>query len=154
MIQSVHSSAFDLTQRAPRSLRQRLGGFAILPRMLDKCRALLAGTIGEYEFNCPLDQQLLSFLELDPEAMKAELSQGRTDSEMLAWVLANAGRKLAAWEIEAWSDYQERRRPTSDPAMMEIFSRVLARISSTRLDIHSWADLIDLDDHVSFGGTP
>jgi len=153
MTQSLHSSTFDLTQRAPRSLRQRLGGFAILPRMLDKCRALIAGTIGEYHFNCPLDQQFFSFLQLDPEALKAELSQGRTDSEMLAWVLAHAGRKPAAWEIEAWSDYQERRQPTSDPDMMTVFSRILVGISSTRTDIQSWADLIDLDDHVSFGGT-
>ncbi len=39
----------DLTQRPPRSPRVRLGGYAILPRLLDKCRALLAGKVGEYK---------------------------------------------------------------------------------------------------------
>ena len=32
----------DLTQRPPRSFHVRLGGFVILPRMLDKGRATLA----------------------------------------------------------------------------------------------------------------
>src|SRR5437870_422294 len=43
----------DLTQRPPRSVRTRLGGYALLPRMLDKCRAELAGTQGEFRFACP-----------------------------------------------------------------------------------------------------
>jgi hypothetical protein len=34
----------------------RLGGFALLPRMLDKCRATIAGKQGEYHYNCPNDQ--------------------------------------------------------------------------------------------------
>ena len=33
----------DLTQRPPRSMRARLGGFVLLPRILDKGRAKLAG---------------------------------------------------------------------------------------------------------------
>ncbi len=40
----------DLTQRPPRSPRVRLGGYVILPRMLDKGRAALAGKLGEYHF--------------------------------------------------------------------------------------------------------
>ena len=51
----------DLTQRPPRSPRTRLGGFAILPRMLDKGRAIIAGTNGEYKYACPLDQRFLDF---------------------------------------------------------------------------------------------
>ena len=37
----------DLTKQPPRSPRVRLGGYVILPRILDKGRALLAGTQGE-----------------------------------------------------------------------------------------------------------
>ena len=33
----------DLTKRPPRSPRARLGGYVILPRMLDKGRAAIAG---------------------------------------------------------------------------------------------------------------
>jgi hypothetical protein len=40
----------DLTKQAPRSPRVRLGGYAILPRMIDKGRAALAGMLGEYNY--------------------------------------------------------------------------------------------------------
>ena len=36
-------NAPDLTQRPPRSPRVRLGGYTILPRLLDKARATIAG---------------------------------------------------------------------------------------------------------------
>lgn len=146
-------TAPNLHDRAPRSPRCRLGGYVILPRMLDKCRAHLAGTPGEYHFNCPLDQQFFAFTDIDAEALKAELAAGRTDSEMLAWIGAHTSQPRAAWEIEAWSVHQERRAPTSDPDTATFFAGLLAGISATRTDVHSWVDLIDLDDHVSFGGT-
>ena len=66
-------SAPDLTQRPPRSPRTRLGGFVLLPRMLDKGRATLAGKNGEYHYNCPLDQHLLNFIGIDPKKLLAVL---------------------------------------------------------------------------------
>jgi len=50
----------DLTIHPPRSARAQLGGICALPRLIDKCRATLAGKNGEYHFNCPLDQRVLS----------------------------------------------------------------------------------------------
>ncbi len=47
-------NAPDLTKRPPRSPRVRLGGYVILPRMLDKGRALVAGTKGEYNYMEPI----------------------------------------------------------------------------------------------------
>jgi hypothetical protein len=45
---STLNSATELTQRPPRSPRGQLGGYVLLPRILDKGRALLAGKLGEY----------------------------------------------------------------------------------------------------------
>lgn len=146
-------SALNLTQRPPRSPRCRLGGIAVLPRMLDKCRALIAGTVGEYHFNCPLDQQFFQFTGIDADDLKKEIAQGRTDSQMLAWVHLHAKHHLTPWEIESWSAYQERRMPASDLDTTAFYAKLLAPLSGERTDIHSWVDLIDLDDHVSFGGT-
>lgn len=42
----------NLAQRLPRSPRVRLGGFVILPRIPDKCRATLAGTNGANNHAC------------------------------------------------------------------------------------------------------
>ena len=42
------ASPNDLTQRPPRSARVRLGGYAILPRCLDKGRATVNGKNRKY----------------------------------------------------------------------------------------------------------
>jgi len=60
----------DLTKQPPRSPRVRLGGYAILPRMLDKGRATLVGKNGEYHYACPNDQHFLRFVGIDPDALK------------------------------------------------------------------------------------
>ena len=104
----------DLTQRPPRSMRARLGGFVILARMLDKGRATLAKKNGEYNYNSPTDQHLIRFLGFDPEALLKELAAGKGDGEILEWVKANAKTPRAPWEIEAWSAYMEKRGPDSD----------------------------------------
>src|SRR5215470_2355421 len=142
----------DLTQRPPRSPRSRLGGYSLLPRMLDKGRATLAGTNGEYHFDCPLDKRILSFVGIDPKKLLAGLKKGKGDGEMLEWIQANGKHKRAAWEIQQWSDYMDRRGPDSDPETLQFFAESVAKLTKTREDVKAWADLLELDDFVSFGG--
>jgi len=142
----------DLTQRPPRSTRSRLGGYALLPRMLDKGRATLVGKNGEYHFDCPLDQRILGFLGIEATALKAELAAGKGDGEILEWINANAKNKRSEWEIEQWSSYMERRGPSSDAETLAFFAGMIGKITKTREDLLTWADLLDLDDYVSFGG--
>ena len=144
----------DLTQRPPRSPRCRLGGYALLPRMLDKGRATINGKNGEYHFDCPLDQRILSFLGIDAPALKTELAAGKGDSEILEWINANAKNKRSEWEIEQWSSYIERRGPSSDAETLGFFADMIGNITKTREYIHTWADLLDLDDYATFGGKP
>lgn len=141
----------DLTQRPPRSPRVRLGGFVILPRILDKCRATIAGKNGEYKFNCPLDRRFFEFMQLDAEQFKNEAAAGKGDGEMLKWVLANAKRKLTEPEIEAWSCWQER-RGTGDLDTREFFQELHKKVAPDREDINTWFDMLDLDDYASYGG--
>jgi len=144
--------ALDLTQRPPRSPRCRLGGYAGLPRMLDKGRATIIGKNGEYHFDCPLDQRILGFLGIEAQALKTELATGKGDGEILDWINANAKNKPSEWEIEQWSSYLERRGPSSDAETLGFFVDMIGKITKTREDIHTWADLLDLDDYVSYGG--
>ena len=51
----------DLTKRPPHSPRVRIAGFAIASRAADKCRASLAGTLGEYHYDSTLDNLLFTF---------------------------------------------------------------------------------------------
>jgi hypothetical protein len=140
----------DLTLRPPRSVRARLGGYALLPRMLDKCRAELAGTAGSFHFACPNDQRILTFLGVDPEALKAEVAKGKGDGEILSWITANQRNKPTPEEIEAWSEAMDRRAPT--PEDREKFEQYLAECGPNRRDITCWPELLDLDDFVSYGG--
>ena len=142
----------DLTTRPPRSPRTRLGGYALLPRMLDKCRAEIAGKNGEYHYNCPLDQHILNFLGLDPAALKAEVATGKGDGEILAWIVANQKHPRQPWEIQQWSDWRDRRGPDSDAETLKYFADYVGNLTQTREDITTWADVLDLDDYVTFGG--
>jgi len=143
----------DLTQFPPRSARVRLGGYVILPRMIDKGRALLAGTQGEYKYACPLDQQFLTFAGIDAEALKAELAAGKSDGEILEWVNANASNHPTEAAIAAWSAFQEQRTPGVVEARA-FFHKAHEELAPKRGDIVTWFDLIDLDDYASFGGRP
>jgi len=141
----------DLTQRPPRSPRVRLGGFAILPRMLDKGRALIAGTIGEYQYGCGLDQRFLKFAGVDPEAVKAQLVEGKGDGEILAWITENSTNKPTEFEIKTWSAWVNERFP-SDIESRAHFNEMQSKAAPNREDIGTWFDMLDLDDYVSFGG--
>jgi hypothetical protein len=143
----------DLTQRPPRSPRVRLGGYAMLPRMLDKCRALLAGTPGEYNYNCPLDQQWFAFTGVDAEALKQQVATGKGDGEILAWITANASTKPNPSQIAAWSALQEQRAPMELEAR-EFYQDEHKRLAPHREDLATWFDLLDLDDYFTFGGQP
>ena len=151
---TTKTSAPNLTQRPPRSPRARLGGLVLLPRMLDKGRATIAGTNGEYHYNCPLDQHLINFLGFDPNALLEELKPGQGDGEILTWLLANSKHPRSAWETQQWSDYHDRRGPDSDAETLAFFAGYVAKLTTTREDIKTWADVLDLDDYVTFGGKP
>lgn len=123
--------ALDLTKRPPRSMRTRLGGYALLPRMLDKCRAEILGQNGEYHYNCPLDQHILNYLGLDHAALKTEVAKGSSDGEVLEWINANAKHKRSAWETAQWSEYQCGRGPDSDEETLGYFAKLAATLSKT-----------------------
>lgn len=148
---NTHSSP-NLTQRPPRSPRVRLGGYVILGRILDKGRAELAGTAGEYKYNNPMDRHWFRFTGVTHEALREQLADGKGDGEILAWVEENAPFKRAPWEIAAWSAFHNERGPDGDVETLEFFTNRVAACSRTREDVKTWFDYLDLDDHVSFGG--
>jgi hypothetical protein len=144
-------NATDLTQRPPRSPRVRLGGYVILPRMLDKGRAAVGGKRGEYNYACSLDHRFLDFVGIKPDALKKQLAAGKGDTEVLQWIQKNAKHTYTEPEIQAWSAYQEHRAP-ADTESREFFHGVHKQIAPKREDIATWFDLLDVDDYVSFGG--
>src|SRR5437762_12160585 len=83
MSDTAKISAPDLTKRPPRSPRCRLGGYVTLPRLLDKGRATIAATNGQFTYDAPIDQHLKDFLGLDFAALREQLAAGNGDGEIL-----------------------------------------------------------------------
>jgi hypothetical protein len=144
---SLHTP--DLTKFPPRSPRVRLGGYVILPRMLDKGRATVAGKHGEYHYACPLDERFLEFVGIDPQKLKKQLD--KSDGEVLAWIEKNAKHKRSPQEIAAWSALAEQRAP-ADLESRGYFNELQKTAAPKREDIVTWFDLLDVDDFASFGG--
>ena len=150
---STLNTTVDLTQRPPRSPRVRLGGYVLLPRILDKGRASIVGKLGEYRYGArAMDRHFLNFVGLDPEALTKELAKGGGDLELLTWIQANAKHQRQPWEIAAWSEYHLHRAPDSDHETMTDFADAVKKFNPLREDINTWFDLLDLDDYCTFGG--
>jgi len=141
----------DLTQRPPRSPRVRLGGYAVLPRVLDKARASLTGKAGDYKYGNPMDQHFFGFTGIAQDALLAQVKTGAGDWDLLVWVNANATPKRAAHEIRAWSAWLET-MPVGDAEDLEWFAAQAKRINPARTDLQTIMDYLDADDHVSYEG--
>ena len=150
---AVNYHAPDLPRHPPRSPRTRLGGFVHLPRLIDKARAVVAGTNGEYHYECPFDKQFFGFTGVDAAAFLAEVKAGKSDSELLAFVHAAGSPKRNGSEIASWSAWMERWTPTT-PDARAFFNDVHRKNAAHRDDIATWFDWIELDDLVTFGGRP
>ena len=79
----------DLTKQAPHSPRERTGGFVIADRATDKCRASIAGTLGEYHYDCPLDNVLFSFKGITGAQFKTAVQAAKNYEDVGTWLLAN-----------------------------------------------------------------
>ena len=143
----------DLSQHPPRSPRVRLGGYAVLPRILDKARAQLAGRLGEYKWNNPLDQRLFTFLGVTADDFLAAAKAAGSDTEMLAWVNAHAKPARQQWEITAWSTWVEGLAP-GDATRHARFAEDITKLGPGRDDIRTLFDRLDMDDYATFGGRP
>ena len=112
--------AKDLTQEPPRSPRVRLGGYVILARTTDKCRALLGANIGEYHFDCPLDNMLFGFKGVTGDDFKAKVQSGASDSDLVTWIDSHGSPKTPE-EIKQWSDGMEAVNPYNNPERRDWF---------------------------------
>ncbi len=145
----INLSKTDLTKFPPRSVRVRLGGYAHLPRLLDKARAHLRGKAGEYHYNCPLDQHFFAFTGIGHKKALVAIKAAKSDTEALAWV--NKNTKRLPSEIMAWSAWIEQNGPGGKDGHEWISGRIKA-LAPKRTDVRSFAELLDLDDYVSYGG--
>ena len=108
----------DLTKEYPHSPRDLLAGYIIGAQTLDKCRAFLNNSIGEYHFNCPLDNIFFSFTWISSEQFKEIVSTGADDEEIAAWV-GKHGKPRERIEIIRWNNDLRYKRLSELPDGMQ-----------------------------------
>lgn len=141
-------TALDLTKQAPHSPRERLAGFAVAKRSIDKCRATEAGTQGEYHYACPLDQQLFAFKGIDAEQFKTAALNSDSYEDVGAWLLAHGDKRTSA-EIKAWSDKMDAYTLMNDPKKRASFVENCAKLGLDpgKSTLFDW---LEADDRASF----
>lgn len=142
------SNAKDLTKEAPRSPRLRLGGYALMARMIDKGRASLVGTNGEYHFNCSLDQHLFRFKEVNADDVRNLLASGASDDAIVQWFDKN-GTPRSSEERDAWGREQERASFHGHPEKGGWFDDECRRFGLDPAKA-SLFDMLEADDRASF----
>ena len=140
--------ALDLTKQAPHSPRERIAGFAIASRAVDKCRASVAGTLGEYRYDCPLDNMLFNFKGITGEQFKTAVEASTDYEEVGAWLLAT-GTKKTPTEIKTWSDEMEAGSLMKNPEKRSAFIESCSRLCLNP-QTNSTFDWLEADDRASF----
>ncbi|HKK17761.1 MAG TPA: DUF5069 domain-containing protein [Opitutales bacterium] len=143
----------DLSRIAPRSPRARLGGFAHLPRLIDKARAASAGTSGVYVYGeeSLLDQEFFKFTGITADDFLAAVAEREGDWAILEWVQANTRQPLQAFQIQAWSQWLET-LPGLSPGARAWFAEFPQSLDPVRPDVSTLFEYLDLDDYLRFGG--
>ena len=125
-------------------MRTKLAGYVHLARMIDKCRADLAGTLGEYIYPCPLDDRLLEFAGLTTEQFSAAVTAHPNGEDMVRWFETEAAARTVA-ERDTWNAMMLARGPSTADSQAS-FNRQRDAVDPSRTDLTSWSDLQDLEE--------
>ena len=134
----------DLRTTFPRSMKTKLAGYVHLARMIDKCRAVLAGTEGEYIYPCPMDERLLDYAGMTAEQFTAAVKANVTDEGVAEWFRRTATPHRPA-DLEDWNGKLLERGPSS-PESAAKFKTYRDAVDPSRTDITAWSDLQDLEE--------
>ena len=144
MKERAYGSSMDLRRSFPRSMRSKMEGYVHLARMIDKCRAVLAGTEGEYIYPCPMDDRLMEFAGLMADQFTEAVKPNPSDEAVAKWFTQTTKVHPPA-ELEAWNLMMLNRGP-STPEKQEYFNKLRDAVDPSRTDLTAWADLQDLEE--------
>ncbi len=143
---TVKLPAKDLTTEFPRSPREMLGGYVVAVRALDKCRAVLAETNGEYHFNCPLDNTFFEFTGISGDDFKEFVATGADDDAVGKWIQENS-KVQDKRETIAWNNKMRDLRLVDMPIELQEFLEgyIPQYIPSNKI-VRVWFDVYDIEE--------
>jgi len=125
-------------------MRFKLEGHVHLARMIDKCRAVLAGTEGEYIYPCPMDFRLMEFAGITDHEFTETVKANPADEGVAQWFRGVATPHTAA-ELEEWNRMMLDRGP-STPEKQAYFNKLRDAVNPSRTDLTAWSDIQDLEE--------
>ncbi|MBC5811190.1 MAG: DUF5069 domain-containing protein [Candidatus Eremiobacteraeota bacterium] len=137
----------DLTKMPPRSPREKIAGYVLLARTIDKLRAQLpGGKLGAYHVE-GASNLLLGTLGVSEEQLQAAVAAATSDGDVAAWVRTHA--KTAGAD-----DFNQmiltKTLASLDPENAAHF-RAQLEPSIRNEELGLLVDAIDRDDRVCFG---
>lgn len=139
-------SAPDLSRTYPRSPRETLGGYVVAARTLDKCRAEVAGTLGEYHFDCPLDNLLFDFTGITADQLREKVSSGATDEEIGNW-LRDTSKVKEQREVIKWNNDLRYKRISEMPIeLQEFLEEYIPENLPDGSIVYYWFDVYDIEE--------
>lgn len=135
----------DLTKDYPRSVRETMNGIVQLPRTIDKAKAAASGKLGEYQYNCPMDEALFAFLGIDQAEFLNVVRNTSNDGDIETYTKRFTDKKSAE-QLETWNRYWLSRAPEPGSEMAIYFLGLREKMAPMRTDVIAWADLLDLDE--------
>jgi len=143
--EKLNALAPDLTKEFPRSPRAMVGGFVVAARTLDKCRATLAGTNGEYHFDCPLDRTFFDFAGVDSDAFRDFVGTGADDEEVGQWIKEHTSVKDAT-DVAIWNNKMRCTRPCDMSPELQLFLEGYIPEFASARPVYVWFDVYDIEE--------
>jgi hypothetical protein len=145
----VQQLARDLRKTPPRSPREKLGGFVIAARMLDKARADLLGINGEYNYYpCGLGAYFWKFTGLDAMKFKELVATGASDEEVNKWIRENATQKDAKAVIKWNNEMIGLRICDLSEQVQEYFETYIPQFCHPESKVKFFFDVYDVEEGV------
>jgi len=143
----MDTTSIDLTKEFPRSPRDiSIAGYVVAARCVDKCRAVLAETNGEYHSGCPLDLVWLDFVGIKYSAFKKFIATGADDAAVSEWVAKKAKQKSRSAVI-AWNNSMRDMRIGSMSMKLQKFLEdyIPANLPENKPP-YVWFDVYDIEE--------
>ena len=133
-----------------RSPREKLDGYILLPRLIDKVRAHARGMLPEvYHRNLlrpglTLDGRLLTFTGVDGEALREMVVTSDADEPIIRWI-TEYGHSHSEEDKQRWAEEVEAYRPSGRVLLylQATHPELAARVDFTRFSL---LDLLDMDE--------
>jgi hypothetical protein len=135
------------TTAVPRSVHEKYLGVVQLARTIDKAKMVANGTIGEYQYNCPMDQALFAEFGIDGQKLSdivSDIAKNASHGPAIVAYLKPLVDKKMQPEIVRFNRETLARKPTGES--LTAFNSLRAKVAPDRTDITTWPDLLDLDE--------